>query len=798
MGSNVLIEKKYVWGWYFDCILDVNGGQSVKKLYICSQRKRSRTYMVRRIILILLAVLSHSLTNAITRHWTVADGLPTGEIRQIIELPNGQMLVNCEGAFCLSDGKTFITLPCKRNKAFRLEHYVRGYAHLWQGDSLLWLRDFYHVFIFDTHSRSFRYDFGQLSADTAIQRFIAGETGNDTQNDGGWGVAASHGLTSQATCVTTDRQGGTWIGTGTDGIYYIAPTRHIATVVCNDSLLRLTTQTTDSKGRKWQCTHNGLVCLDGSHQSVYHNGNVKGLTHVQMNFITELPDHRFLLCYTIHQLGYFNPEKRTFTSLNAQLPELSHYRYFVGACPIDSQWTAVYTQNGAFLLDTATDTLADFPCKEAIETYSDKYNCMIRDKRGNLWVGTQDGLFCLSPSRHEAKPATGHRLGYTCKRIEGMTNNCIRSLVADASGNIWAGTSCGVSRITPLVTNLWTDDGVSPVSMTERAVCLTTDHHLAFAHDKEVILFHPDSIIQAGTPASVVLTALEVNDIPIVPGTKPSDRLLFNYHQNHIRFQLSALNYATPFHTLYSYRLLGTDTIWHQSDESHDGAMCTVEYRSLPPGDYVFEAQSTIFNGQWGTPFKVSFTIAPPLWLTWWAKLLYIIIIVFTLLFIIRLYLKRHRRKMERENDERVNRLFELRDQARHQFAESTHIDPRKISVGSEEERLTEQMLRAIETHINDTAYGANQLAADVCMSRSALYSKLRVMLGITPSEFIRSVRLKHAAELLSDTQLPINEIAERTGYGTHKAFAANFKKMFGVLPSEYRSLTGGQKPPSP
>lgn len=88
---------------------------------------------------------------------------------------------------------------------------------------------------------------------------------------------------------------------------------------------------------------------------------------------------------------------------------------------------------------------------------------------------------------------------------------------------------------------------------------------------------------------------------------------------------------------------------------------------------------------------------------------------------------------------------------------------------------------------MDDDAYGVDQLAADAGMSRSALYTKLRNMLGITPSDFIRNIRLKHAARLLSDTQLPINDIATRIGYNTHKAFAANFKKLFGCLPSEYR-----------
>ena len=115
-------------------------------------------------------------------------------------------------------------------------------------------------------------------------------------------------------------------------------------------------------------------------------------------------------------------------------------------------------------------------------------------------------------------------------------------------------------------------------------------------------------------------------------------------------------------------------------------------------------------------------------------------------------------------------------------------MDARKIGVNDEERVLTERLLRAIETHMADPGYGVEQLAGDVYMSRSALYTKLRDMLGISPADFVRNVRLKHAACLLADSSLSVAEIAARVGYGTHKAFVANFKRLFGVLPSEYRA----------
>ena len=155
-------------------------------------------------------------------------------------------------------------------------------------------------------------------------------------------------------------------------------------------------------------------------------------------------------------------------------------------------------------------------------------------------------------------------------------------------------------------------------------------------------------------------------------------------------------------------------------------------------------------------------------------------------------YLRRRRQNMERETDERVNRLFELRDEARHQFAQSANIDPEKITQNKDEERLVERLLKAIGQHMDDADYTVDLLAADVAMSRSSLYKKMQSMLGITPNEFMRNVRLKHAARLLAETNTPVGQVALMVGFQTPRYFSQCFRQLFGVLPSDYRS--GGEE----
>ena len=724
--------------------------------------------MERKISLLLWVLFVCAMYISGQRHWTVADGLPTGEVRQIVELPNGQMLVNCEGVFCISNGRSFDVVPCHQGHAYKLRKYANDYGHLWEGDSLLWLRDFYRIYCFDARQRGFVSDIESRLNDKLLKVVLAAESDTPQPTEAQQHIIDSLHVVDVA-LATTDRQGGTWIATRTNGIVYQAPRRTLPEIhTGGDPLIGLARGATLRSG--------------------------------QTTFAIQLQDGRLLRCDSLCKLSYQLPDQQTTILLNDKLPALNQYRYMVGACPLDGDWVAVYTQSGMFLLDTKADTLAALLQAAEIERYSDKYNCMLRDREGQLWIGTQNGLFLLKLSNPQSSiPNPQSSIlnpQSSISRIEGLSNNCIRSLVLDADGHVWAGTSYGVSRITPSVVNLGADDGVPATSMMDRAACLTDDGRLVFAIGGGLaIAFRPDELISQEHPLPVVLTDMTVNGVsvfllsassplPPVPCSLPLSPPL-SHLQNNISFQFSTLNYATPSHDRYRYRLRGLEHEWNTCCGGNGQG--SVSYKALPPGDYTFEVQASTASGEWGSTTEHAFTIRPPWWLTWWAKLLYVCLALAICSWALSFYLKKKKAKMERENDQRVNRLFELREEARHQFAESANITPDKITVNAEEEELVARMLKAIEAHIDDEQYNASLLARDVAMSRASLYKKLQTMLGITPTDFIRNVRLKRAAQLLADTRLSINEIADRVGFVTSRNFSSQFKKMFGVTPSEYR-----------
>lgn len=86
----------------------------------------------------------------------------------------------------------------------------------------------------------------------------------------------------------------------------------------------------------------------------------------------------------------------------------------------------------------------------------------------------------------------------------------------------------------------------------------------------------------------------------------------------------------------------------------------------------------------------------------------------------------------------------------------------------------------------DNTEYAVEELSRDVGMTRMNLYRKLQSITGHTPSDFIKSIRLKRAAQLLQGSQLTMAEVADRVGFSSASYFTKCFKEMFGVLPTQY------------
>ena len=136
----------------------------------------------------------------------------------------------------------------------------------------------------------------------------------------------------------------------------------------------------------------------------------------------------------------------------------------------------------------------------------------------------------------------------------------------------------------------------------------------------------------------------------------------------------------------------------------------------------------------------------------------------------------------------RIKNLLNQQATLRKTFEKKVEAQPADIQVISENEKFISLALEIVEKNMDNDAFSVEELSKKLFISRVGLYKKLFAITGKTPIEFIRSIRLKRAAQLLEKTNMTISEIAFEVGFNNPKYFARYFKAEYGKLPSVYQS----------
>lgn len=137
----------------------------------------------------------------------------------------------------------------------------------------------------------------------------------------------------------------------------------------------------------------------------------------------------------------------------------------------------------------------------------------------------------------------------------------------------------------------------------------------------------------------------------------------------------------------------------------------------------------------------------------------------------------------------RIRNLIEERRRRIRSFTSEVDISPAQITVTPLDRQLIDRIMEHVERNIGNPNYSVEELSSDVAMHRMNLYRKLQSITGMTPSEFLRTMRLKRAAQLLAqDANLSVTEVSEMVGFNTPKYFTRYFREMFGCTPSQYHA----------
>lgn len=138
----------------------------------------------------------------------------------------------------------------------------------------------------------------------------------------------------------------------------------------------------------------------------------------------------------------------------------------------------------------------------------------------------------------------------------------------------------------------------------------------------------------------------------------------------------------------------------------------------------------------------------------------------------------------------RVRNLLAQRERMRERFRRELTIEPADITVTSMDEAFLKKVMAAVEAHIDQPAFVAGSLAQKAGLSPRQLTRKLRALTGQSPREFIRTIRLKRAAQLLQKNAGTVTEICFEVGFQSIAHFAKAFRKQFEVTPSQFRKKT--------
>jgi signal transduction histidine kinase/ligand-binding sensor domain-containing protein/DNA-binding response OmpR family regulator len=133
----------------------------------------------------------------------------------------------------------------------------------------------------------------------------------------------------------------------------------------------------------------------------------------------------------------------------------------------------------------------------------------------------------------------------------------------------------------------------------------------------------------------------------------------------------------------------------------------------------------------------------------------------------------------------RVRNLIEIRQTLRKKFSSSLIIKPKEIVTGSVDKSFLEKAMKIVEKNISNDKFSVEDFSSEMNLSHSQLHRKLKALVNQSAIQFIRSIRMQRALELLQGNSGNIAEIAWQVGFGDPSYFTKTFSKHFGYLPSE-------------
>lgn len=487
---------------------------------------------------------------------------------------------------------------------------------------------------------------------------------------------------------------------------------------------------------------------------------------------------------TVWGLNKYNPSTRNFT----RVPEIGKETQ-INSIKEDEEgnlWLTTY-KNGIFCYLWNKKKWVNYSMERKGEkSASNMTVSLFIDHMKRIWIGTYGtGLCLLDKQKGVFRP-------YPCGKE--LTTSTIYSIEEDRAGNLWMGSDKGLFRLKPEnpenVQVFTKEDGLQEDQYYFNSVLHARNGKFYFGGINGFSAFYPNEMEVNPHSPEVQITSFRIynNPVPVSARGILSRNIIFtntielSHTQNMIGFSFSALDYEIPEKNRYMYLLEGVDEDWIYTHKN------TVSYANLQPGTYLFKVKAANNDGLWGNKEReITIIIHPPFWKSTAAYLGYALLILLSLALLLRIWYVRIQRKsklkIKRLKQEKEKEISEQKlaffTQVAHDIRTPLSLikGPLEEIINSEKDKaFTEKMLQTMSKNINYLVRLVDQLLLFRKIENNGFDLTLEVCnVNSTLSDICEYFRINAELKNISFTlQLPDSQIYAKLDRSAFEKIVSN------------------------
>ena len=400
---------------------------------------------------------------------------------------------------------------------------------------------------------------------------------------------------------------------------------------------------------------------------------------------------------------------------------------------------------------------------------------------GAVYVVTQGG----GVQKLDSEKLVGDKLKMHDVNVLNRGVGNVLSMAEDLDGNIWIVREVSIERYNPK-TGVLLQYGPNSIDegtrLTEALPALCSKGNVLLGAVGGMLTFNIADMQNSEFVPRIVFTNVQYQGEQNIEPLLYRKTLVVTPDRRSLTISFAALDFNDNYLLQYAYRLTGSQK-WNYVREPR------VAFSQMQPGVYQLEVRSTNSDGVWTDNTTILTLDVRPIWYERrWVQLLFLLAFVGFCTWAVIAWL-RHRQQT-REREQRLANILrqysELQEQLDNLKAEgniASYPEPAsreyklaEVVIVDEDELVMDRLMKFLEQRIDDDSLRIDDMAEAVNMGRTVFYEKIRQLVGVSPSDFLRQVRMQRARQLIAKSNMNISQVAYAVGFTDPKYFAKCFK----------------------